>query len=196
MADFTADLQSFRPPFPFLDIDPSMVALSQFTEVSQAILDNPSVNNIHSFMPFTSDNFFSHQAPEFPGNLAEGFAGIFHQNDQNVMPVSQPFTTPGNESEFQESKKRKAMDVSESSSMNSSPQVSEIGSKRRNVNVLNQLSNSTFLATVCLFWSLIFVHLLGNRTWWADSMFLITELKKGKGSEKQWGWETKRRCSC
>jgi hypothetical protein len=47
-----------------------------------------------------------------------------------------------------------------------------------------------------LFWSLIFVHLLGNRTWWADSMFLITELKKGKGSEKQWGWETKRRCSC
>ncbi|PNT09623.1 hypothetical protein POPTR_012G055700v4 [Populus trichocarpa] len=134
MADFTADLQSFRPPFPFLDIDPSMVALSQFTEVSQAILDNPSVNNIHSFMPFTSDNFFSHQAPEFPGNLAEGFAGIFHQNDQNVMPVSQPFTTPGNESEFQESKKRKAMDVSESSSMNSSPQVSESGSKRRNVN--------------------------------------------------------------
>ncbi|KAF9671377.1 hypothetical protein SADUNF_Sadunf12G0041000 [Salix dunnii] len=133
MADFTADLQSLRPPFPFSDIDPSMVALNQFIEVNQGILDNPSVDNIHSFMPFTIDSFFSHQAPEFPGNLAESFAGIFHQNDQNVMPVSQPFTTPGNESEFQESKKRKATDVSESSSMNSSPQVSESGSKRRNI---------------------------------------------------------------
>ncbi|CAK7349713.1 unnamed protein product, partial [Dovyalis caffra] len=114
-------------------IDPSMVAINQFTEVNQGIeLVNPSMNNFHSFMPFTSDNFFSHQAPEFPGNLAESFPGIFHQNDQNVVPVSQPFTTPGNESEFQESKKRKAMDVSESSSMNSSPQVSESGSKKRN----------------------------------------------------------------
>ncbi|KAG5233968.1 transcription factor BEE [Salix suchowensis] len=132
MADFTADLQSFRPPFPFLDIDPSMAALNQFIEGNQGILDDPSVNNIHSFMPFTIDNFFSHQAPEFPGNFAESFAAIFHQNDQNVMPVSQPLTAPGKESDFHEGKKRKATGVSESCSMNSSPQVSESGSKRRN----------------------------------------------------------------
>ena len=134
MADFTADLQSFRQPFPFLDIDPTMVALNQFIEVNQGILDNPSVDNIHSFMPFTIDNFFSHQAPEFPGNLAGNvLPGSYHQNDQNVMPVSQTFTTPGKESEFQESKKRRAVDVSESSCMNSSPQVSESGSKKRKV---------------------------------------------------------------
>ncbi|KAF9667594.1 hypothetical protein SADUNF_Sadunf15G0039900 [Salix dunnii] len=133
MADFTADLQSFNPPFPFLDIDASMVAINHFTEVNQALqLDNPIVNNFHSFTPFTCDNFFSHQAPEFPGNLAENvLPGSHHQNDQNVLPVSQTFTTPGKESELQESKKRRAVDVSESSCMNSSPQVSESGSKKR-----------------------------------------------------------------
>ncbi|KAJ6676975.1 STEROL REGULATORY ELEMENT-BINDING PROTEIN [Salix viminalis] len=130
MADFTEDLQSFNPPFPFLDIDASMVAINHFTEVNQAVqLDNPIVNNFHSFTPFTCDNFFSHQPPEFPGSLAENvLPGSYHQN---VMPVSQTLTSPGKESEFQESKKRRAMDVSESSCMNSSPQVSESGSKKR-----------------------------------------------------------------
>jgi hypothetical protein len=134
MADFTVDLQSFKPPFPFLDIDASMAAINQFTEVNQAIqLDNPIMNNFHSFTPFTSNNFFSHQAPEFPGNFAGSFLpGSFHQNDQNVMPVCQTFTIPAKESEFQESKRR-AMDVSESSCMNSYPRVSESGSKKRKV---------------------------------------------------------------
>ncbi|KAL9375038.1 hypothetical protein Peur_031917 [Populus x canadensis] len=132
MADFTADLQSFKPLFPFLDIDASMAAINQFTEGNQAIqLDNPIKNNFHSLTPFTSNNFFSHQAPEFHGNLAGSFLpGSFHQNDQNVMPVSQTFTIPAKESEFQESKRR-AMDVSESSCMNSYPRVSESGSKKR-----------------------------------------------------------------
>lgn len=132
MADFTADLASFRPSFPILDFDPSMEQINQFTEINQTILDNSNMN-FHSFMPFNNDNFFSPQAPEFPGNLAESFPAIFHQNNQNVMPVSHPTTIPGNEMEFHESKKRKAMDVSESSSMNSSPQVSDSGVKRKNV---------------------------------------------------------------
>ncbi|KAJ6868533.1 transcription factor BEE 3 [Populus alba x Populus x berolinensis] len=132
MADFTADLQSFKPPFPFLDIDASMAAINQFTEVNQAIqLDDPIMDNFHSFPPFTSNSFFSHQSPEFPGNFAGSFLpGSFHQNDQNVMPVSQTFTTPAKHSEFQESKRR-AMDVSESRCMYSSPRASERGSKKR-----------------------------------------------------------------
>ncbi|KAG6746852.1 hypothetical protein POTOM_049223 [Populus tomentosa] len=132
MADFTADLQSFKPPFPFLDIDASMAAINQFTEVNQAIqLDDPIMDNFHSFPPFTSNNFFSHQSPEFPGNFAGSFLpASFHQNDQNVMPVSQTFTTPAKQSEFQESKRR-AMDVSESRCMYSSPRASERGSKKR-----------------------------------------------------------------
>ncbi|XP_021676465.2 transcription factor BEE 3 isoform X2 [Hevea brasiliensis] len=131
--EFTADLLGFKPSLPFLDIDPNLESLNQFSVVNQTILDTSNLNSIHSFdVPFSSDNFFSHQAAaaEFPGNLADNFPGIFHQNNHhNIMPVShgQSFSTPGNESEFLESNKRKAMDVSESSSLNSSPQVSESG---------------------------------------------------------------------
>ncbi|KAF2298714.1 hypothetical protein GH714_025727 [Hevea brasiliensis] len=130
--EFTADFQGFRPSFPFFDTDPNVESMNQFTDVNQTILETSNLNSIHTFnLPFSSDNFFTHQAAEFPGNLAENFPGIFHQTNQNnVIPVShghQSFSTPGNESEFLEIKKRKAMHVSESSSLNSSPQVSESG---------------------------------------------------------------------
>lgn len=151
MADFTADLQSFRPSFPFLDIDPNMEPTTQFTEVNPAILENinnPTFNShdSSSFMPFTNDNFFSHQTPEFPGSLAESFPAVFHQsniqnNAMSAVSHHQPITTTtGSECELLlDSKKRKAiMDVSESSSMNSSPQVSDRGTKTRNV--INQVN--------------------------------------------------------
>lgn len=44
------------------------------------------------------------------------------------------FSTAGNESEVLESKKRKAMDVSETSSLKSSPQVSESGKAKNVIN--------------------------------------------------------------
>nr|TKR90331.1 Transcription factor BEE 1 [Populus alba] len=73
MADFTADLQSFKPPFPFLDIDASMAAINQFTEVNQAIqLDDPIMDNFHSFPPFTSNtSLLNHQ------NSPETLPGVF-----------------------------------------------------------------------------------------------------------------------
>ncbi|KAJ4827214.1 hypothetical protein Tsubulata_040202 [Turnera subulata] len=134
MADFTADLQSFRPSFPFFDVDQGMEPMNQFIDINPTILENSNLN-FHSFMPYsTSDNFFSQQAPEFPGNLAESLPGMFNKSNQSVVAVSQlvPIVAPGNESEIVENKKRKAVDASESSSLNSSPQVSECGSGRKN----------------------------------------------------------------
>ncbi|XP_025015386.2 transcription factor BEE 1 [Ricinus communis] len=142
MADFTSDVQGFRPSFPFLDhIDPNLEPINQFSDINQSILENSSLNTFQSFLPFSSNNFFSHNhqavvAAEFPGNLADNFPAIFNQyNSQNAMPVSshQLISTPGtDQSEFLETKKRKALDVSESSSFNSSPQVSENGKGKNN----------------------------------------------------------------
>ncbi|KDP20132.1 hypothetical protein JCGZ_05901 [Jatropha curcas] len=148
MADFNSDLQGFKPSLPFLldMIDPNIGPnMNQFTEINQTniILENSNFNSLQNFLTFSSDNFFSHQTPaEFPGNLTENFPGIFHQNNQHVLPLSHnhhhqqhSFSTLGNEqeSEFQESKKRKAiLDLSETSSLNSSPQVSECGKRKNN----------------------------------------------------------------
>ncbi|KAK9278367.1 hypothetical protein L1049_027932 [Liquidambar formosana] len=126
----TRKLQSLKPSYPFLEVDPNMELVNQFTELNPTVLDSPNLN-YHSFMGFSNDTFFSHQTPEFPGNLEENFPGIFHLNEQNVMPVAQPIVSEGNY--CHESKKRKAMDVSESSSGNSSSPVSETGIKRKNV---------------------------------------------------------------
>uniref|UniRef100_A0A2C9W036 Uncharacterized protein n=1 Tax=Manihot esculenta TaxID=3983 RepID=A0A2C9W036_MANES len=139
--EFTANLQGFKPSFPFLDTDPNLEPINQFTVVNQTIQQTSNLNSIHNFnMLLSGDTFFNHQATsaEFPGNLADNFPGIFHQNNQNnIMPeVSRghSFSTAGNESEVLESKKRKAMDVSETSSLKSSPQVSESGKAKNVIN--------------------------------------------------------------
>ncbi|EOY21045.1 BR enhanced expression 1 [Theobroma cacao] len=132
MADFTSDFQSFKQSFSFLDIDPAMESLNQFAELSPGVIDNSALN-FQSFLPFSNDSFFSNQAPEIPGNnWGENLPGfIHHSNQSSVVSVAQPTVT--SKTEFHESKKRKALDVSESSSGNSSsPQVSESGIKRRN----------------------------------------------------------------
>ncbi|KAG6745818.1 hypothetical protein POTOM_050328 [Populus tomentosa] len=179
MADFTADLQSFKPPFPFLDIDASMAAINQFTEVNQAIqLDDPIMDNFHSFPPFTSNNFFSHQSPEFPGNLAGSFLpASFHQN---VMPVSQTFTTPAKHSEFQESKRR-AMDVSESSCMYSSPRASGRGSKKRRSSRRGKRVKSNEVEEEK---TREVVHVRARRGQATDSHSLAERVRRGKINER------------
>ncbi|KAJ8773071.1 hypothetical protein K2173_028248 [Erythroxylum novogranatense] len=134
MAGFPADLQSFRHSFPFSDIDQSMETITQFTEINGDMLDNSSLS-CHNFMPYSNLNFYTQQAPEFPGNLTENLHAVFHQSgsNQNVLPVSKPIGSPANESETLDGGKRKAKVVSESSPMNSSPQVSESGIKRKSL---------------------------------------------------------------
>lgn len=132
MADFTADLQSFKSSFPCLDIDPNMELIHQFAGISPSVLDNSNLN-FQTLLPFSNDNFFGNQTAELPVNLAENFLGIVNQNNQNHAAPFPQLTPAGNE--FQESKKRKIMEISESSSANSSPQVSETGMKRKNVTI-------------------------------------------------------------
>lgn len=122
MADFTSNF--------FIDIDPNMEQINQFN-----LLGNSNWNNCQTFMPFCNDNSFNHQTLlDFPGSLAETFPGFFPQSNQSIVPaVAQSTVT--SENEIHESKKRKAMDISESSCENSSAAVSETGIKRKNVNI-------------------------------------------------------------
>ncbi|XP_038678645.1 LOW QUALITY PROTEIN: transcription factor BEE 3-like [Tripterygium wilfordii] len=126
MADFNADIRASNS-FPFLDqIDPNIEPINQF----QSFIDNSHFG----YMPnFTNDNFLGHQQqPDFPGNLEKNFPCIFRQNNQNsVIPMSQ--TGPNDQyCLLHEGKKRKAIDVSKSSTCNSSPPVSHSGIIRKN----------------------------------------------------------------
>ncbi|KAK7251622.1 hypothetical protein RIF29_34969 [Crotalaria pallida] len=116
MAEFTADLQSFRPLFPFLDID-SMELIHQFKTVNSLhVMDNSYFNHMQNLMPFSnsSNNIFgSPEESQFPGTLEENFS----------VPVSFPISS----NDTLEDKKRKAttMDMNETTSVNSTPAVSE-----------------------------------------------------------------------
>ncbi|KAJ0048349.1 hypothetical protein Pint_16494 [Pistacia integerrima] len=127
MADFTQDFQSFRPSNFEMDMDPNMEQINQFN-----LLGNSNLINCQTFMPFCNENFFNHQTLlDFPGSLAETFPGFFLQSNQSIVPAV-PQSTVTSENEIHESKKRKAMDISESSCENSFPAVSESGIKRKN----------------------------------------------------------------
>lgn len=128
MADFTADLQGFKPSsYPFFETDPNMGLIgagastgtgAQFAEQNQSLFDNQSLN----FQVFES--FFSQQPPEFPGNLAE----IFQQ--KVAVPVAQAEVS-GGESLYENKKRKATVAASESSSGNSSIPACLSGLKRR-----------------------------------------------------------------
>ncbi|CAK9171395.1 unnamed protein product, partial [Ilex paraguariensis] len=128
MADFTSNLQSFEPSISFLDADPSMGLINQFPELNQIVIESSNLS-FQSFMSFSNDNLFTKQLSDFSGNLEENFPCIFHHDDKNDIPVSGHFVSGG---DFQESKKRKAIDASESSSGYSTPPASENGITRQN----------------------------------------------------------------
>ncbi|KAF8407801.1 hypothetical protein HHK36_006937 [Tetracentron sinense] len=124
MAAFTGDLLSFKPSLPFLEMDSNIEMLNQFPELNPSVLEISNLN-IQSFMDFSKDNFLAQHQPEFPVNFAHNLPGLLHPAGQNVMPVAQSVALAGDVSH--ESKKRKSMAVSKSSSRKSSPPVSETG---------------------------------------------------------------------
>ncbi|KAL4362055.1 hypothetical protein GQ457_04G012300 [Hibiscus cannabinus] len=109
MADFTSNLHSFKHSFSFLDIDPPMDSLDQFTELNPSLVDN-SVLNYQSIFPSSFDNLFSNQTQVVPGDVSGG--------DLQSQPIVA-------KTEFHESNKRKSLD----GNCSSSPRVSQ---KRRN----------------------------------------------------------------
>ncbi|PSR85031.1 Transcription factor BEE like [Actinidia chinensis var. chinensis] len=123
-------MESPKPSFSSLDFPPNMELMKQFAFLNQSPMENQNFINFQSLMGFSIDNFLIQQTPEFPGNFAENFPGIFHHDDKNVLPVSKPNSSGGNE--IHGIKKRKEMDFPESSSGNSSPPVSEDGIRQKN----------------------------------------------------------------
>ncbi|XP_010265101.1 PREDICTED: transcription factor bHLH75-like [Nelumbo nucifera] len=126
MADFAGESQSFRPSFPFLEIDSNMeLMMNQLAELNPSGFLNPNLN-IQSFMGFSNDNFFVQQQPDFSTSFADNStAGVPHRYGPNALPVIQSVASAGDAVDH-ESKKQ--MMVSESSSGNSSAPVSETGS--------------------------------------------------------------------
>jgi len=107
MAQFTAHFQSFRPSFPFLDID------------------NMEIQNL---LPF-DDTLLASPEPQFPPNLEGNFPAPFQCVDHNAVPVLVPISS----NEVHEGKKREATDMCDPSSGNSTPNISESGSNTKNV---------------------------------------------------------------
>uniref|UniRef100_A0A9I9CDP2 BHLH domain-containing protein n=1 Tax=Cucumis melo TaxID=3656 RepID=A0A9I9CDP2_CUCME len=130
MADFTPNFQSLKPSsFPLMDhIDPNQ---------------NPNLNFLDNIPIWFSDSFFNNQtavpSPRFLENWGENFQGIFSQANQIITPISSPVFEPkdpfGNDLHGS-IKKRKLEnnDAYESSSGNSTPQVSENGINTKNNN--------------------------------------------------------------
>ncbi|RDX82464.1 Transcription factor BEE 3 [Mucuna pruriens] len=169
MAEFTENLQSnIRPSsFPFLDIDPSMELLNQFIGMNQHVLDNSNL------MPFSCDTFLG---PEFPGNLEDNFPSLLHHNVS--LPIFQA------QNEIHHGKKRKTLDLPQTSSANSTPAVSESGtaskiikhSSGRGKRVKNNVTEEEKAKEV--------VHVRARRGQATDSHSLAERVRRGKINEK------------
>lgn len=128
MAEFTSDIQTFKSSSSFLEVDPNMEFLNQFTHLNPSPMDTPS-SNFQSLMGFSIDNFFTQQVPGFPNNLADNFPAIFDHDEKNVVLDSAP-----PENDLHRCKKRIAIHELDSSSGNSSPRSSsDNGNIRKNV---------------------------------------------------------------
>lgn len=89
MAEFTSDIQTFKSSSSFLEVDPNMEFLNQFTHLNPSLIDTPT-SNFHSLMGFSIDNFITQQVPGFPNNLADNFPAIFDHDEKNVVLDSAP----------------------------------------------------------------------------------------------------------
>ncbi|QHO01117.1 Transcription factor BEE [Arachis hypogaea] len=102
MAEFTADLHSFRPSFPFLDIN-TMELTNGFKgvmNVNSHILNNNSSLHMQDFlMPFnTSHSFISSPESEF--------SGLVHYVNHSDLPSSLTISSADNEIQQGKSAKR------------------------------------------------------------------------------------------
>ncbi|XP_014506204.1 transcription factor BEE 1 [Vigna radiata var. radiata] len=181
MAEFTENLQlqTIRPSsFPFLDIDPSMELINQFIGINQHVIDNSNLT-MHNLMPFSCDTFLGPQEPEFPGNLDENFPALVHHVNHNALPVSLPIFQA--ENEIHEGKKRKSVDLPETSSANSTPAVSETGSKIKQSSGKGKRAKSNVTEEEK---AKEVVHVRARRGQATDSHSLAERVRRGKINEK------------
>ncbi|XP_027169004.1 transcription factor BEE 3 [Coffea eugenioides] len=130
---FISDVQNIRQSFSLSDVDPNMEMMSQFPELNPGALDSSNFTNVQPSMGFSfHESNISQLLDQFPGNLAENFPGIFPSDFKNVLSLPDPICSSAYDHTLHEGKKRKLTDTPESSSANSSAQISENGSRTKN----------------------------------------------------------------
>ncbi|KAK2397563.1 basic helix-loop-helix (bHLH) DNA-binding superfamily protein [Trifolium repens] len=185
MAEFTENFQHIiRPSFPFIDSDQSMEILNQFME-------NSNMNMMQNLMPFSCDNILEHHQQQehelFPRNLEENFHGLVHHHhhvnnhNHNAVQVSFPNFQEENKVHHEE-KKRKFMDFQETSSANSTPAVSESGSKTKHSGGRGKRVKS--YETEDQEKAKEVVHVRARRGQATDSHSLAERVRRGKINEK------------
>ncbi|OIW10057.1 hypothetical protein TanjilG_32797 [Lupinus angustifolius] len=172
MAEFKADLQSFRPIFPLLNID-SMEFINQLETVNPHVLDN---SNFNYMMPFSSDTIFGGSTqPELPTNLEENFSGLVYYVNYNAVPASLSISSSKNDTH--EDKKRKAtMDnMTKTSSLNSTHAVSknDCGGVKKVKRVVTENKESKEV-----------VHVRARRGQATDNHSLAERVRRGKINDK------------
>lgn len=125
MAEFTPNFQSLKPSsFPLMDVNPNQ---------NPTLLHNPNLNFLHNNIPVLfNDSFLANQTPP-PPRFLENWGENFSQANQ-ITPISHVFepTNPFGNDVHGSNKRKLENDAYESSSANSTPQISENGIKTKN----------------------------------------------------------------
>ncbi|XP_022926483.1 transcription factor BEE 1-like [Cucurbita moschata] len=159
------ELQSFKPSFSFPDFtDPNFELMAHYSASNPAVLDNPSLN-FTNLLPFSNDMFIPHHhpPPEFPQNLGDC-------NSFQIMQQAPP--DPPACAEFHEMKKRRPMDVSESSSGISTSNRSGKGKRLKSIEKEEEKSRREV------------VHVRARRGQATDSHSLAERVRRGKINER------------
>lgn len=133
MAEFEQDLQCSKPSLPFSEINTDIEMINQFTQPNASMMGLGNFN----ITDFTVDNFLGYQQqPEYQaaGLLANDLPGTTYSNCLTELPTVHTMIT-STRHVFHESKKRKVMELSTTSSEsnNSAKKNSlEKGKKRSN----------------------------------------------------------------
>lgn len=150
MAEFLENSSCLKPPFSFMEMDPSLELMAQFPELNGTALEYYSSMGL---MGFSSENYSSHQ-PELSMPLADNLSSFLPPVcAKPVLAVSRPVTSDRERSPGD--RKRKAKASPETSSTNSSEPPIECllrddKSKKKNV----------YICLLCLRHTQIFVYSL------------------------------------
>ena len=188
MSDFQEQLQYFKPSIPSSEITRDINMMNQLVQPNASIMGNFSITDL------TVDDFLSFQQLECQSGMAQNLPGTSHSNSLNELPIVYAITSTRDV--FHESKKRKVMELSTSSSESISLAASGDDLKD---------SNSSTKKNVCVIF-LFWLSFLSNTTLnlfflqksWVYNLFLMfAELRKRKEKEQWEGtWQTRGSCSC
>ncbi|KAK7815641.1 transcription factor bee 3 [Quercus suber] len=108
MSDFQEQLQYFKPSIPSSEITRDINLMNQLVQPNASIMANFSITDL------TVDDFLSFQQLECQSGMAQNLPGTSHSNSLNELPIVYAITSTRDV--FHESKKRKVMELSTSSS--------------------------------------------------------------------------------